>query len=136
MIIEKVVYELPSDSMHKFKIVEIGELKPYNTQRGTVNKFTIKILVVDQKAEDGKDIYVFITCTPSIGAKSTLGKFLRRLKLDVGGKVDMDELIGFEFEGLVVYNEGEGAHAGTTFANISPDSVKPLNLKSRAVEQI
>jgi hypothetical protein len=133
MIIEKKVYELPSDTMHKFEIVEIGELKDYNTARGVVKKFTIKILVTDQKAQDGSDLYVFITATPSIGVKAMLGKFLRRLKINVDKPVDMDELVGFKFEGLIIYNEGEGAHAGTTFANISTESVKPL---VKRVEQV
>jgi hypothetical protein len=136
MIIEKVVYELPSDTMHKFEIVEVGELKPYNTQRGVVQKFTIKILVSDQKDKDGKDIYVFITATPSIGPKATFGRFMRRLKLDVSSRIDSDELIGLKFEGTIVYNEGEGAHAGTTFANVVLDTVKPLVHKSVAVEQV
>ena len=99
--------------------------------------FTIKVKVLDEKSSEGEDLHVFLTVSPSIGVKATLGKFLRRLKLNVEGKVDMDELIGVKFKAAVAHNEGTGASAGKTFANLVIDTVAPLTAtKPAPVEQV
>jgi len=126
MIIEEKVYELPSEDSHRLEIVEIGEIKKYETAFGTKDKFTIKIKVMDEKSSKGEDLHVFLTVSPSIGVKATLGKFLRRLKLNVTGKIDMDELVGFKFKAAVAHNEGTGASSGKTFANLVIETVAPL----------
>lgn len=136
MIIEKKVFEIPSEDSHKLEIVEIGELKKYETPFGTKEKFTIKMKVLDEKATTGEDLHVFLNVAPSIGTKATLGKFLRRLKLDVTGKVDIDELVGFKFKGNVTHNPGTGTHEGTTFANLIIETVQPLTSKPQSVEVI
>ena len=136
MIIEEKVYELPSEDSHRLEVVEIGEMKKYETAFGTKDKFTIKIKVLDEKAITGDDLHVFLTVSPSIGTKATLGKFLRRLKLNVTGKVDVNELVGMKFKAAVAYNEGTGNSAGKTFANLVIDTVAPLpGSKPAAVEQ-
>lgn len=137
MIIEEKVYELPSEDSHRLEVVEIGKLKKYETAFGVKDKFTIKIKVSDQKDSEGEDMHVFLTVSPSIGVKATLGKFLRRLKLDVTGKVDMDELVGFKFKANIAHNEGTGQSAGKTFANLVIDTVAPLTASKPApVEQV
>lgn len=136
MIIEEKVYELPSEDSHRLEVVEIGELKKYETQYGTKEKFTIKIKVLDQKSTTGEDLHVFLTVSPSIGAKATLGKFLRRLKLNVTGKFDVDELVGFKFKAAIAHNAGEGNNAGKTFANLVIETVAPLTAgKPQPVEE-
>ena len=135
MIIEKKVYELASEGSHKLEIVEIGELKTYETVHGKLTKFTIKVKVLDQKAtKDGSDLYVFLTVSPSIGVKATLGKFLRRLKFNVTDKFDVDDLIEVQFRSHIAYNEGTGNNVGTTFANIVIDTVTPA-LASKPVTE-
>ena len=136
MIIEEKVYELPSEDSHRLEVVEIGEMKKYETAFGTKDKFTIKIKVLDEKSSEGEDLHVFLTVSPSIGVKATLGKFLRRLKLNVTGKIDMDELVGFKFKASIAHNEGTGQSAGKTFANLVIDTVAPLTTKPQPVEQV
>jgi hypothetical protein len=136
MIIEERIYELPSEDQHRLEVVEIGEVKKYETAFGTKDKFTIKIKVLDEKSSTGDDLHVFLTVSPSIGMKATLGKFMRRLKLNVQGKVDVDELIGLKFRASIAHNEGTGASAGKTFANLVIDTVAPLNApKPQPVEE-
>jgi hypothetical protein len=136
MIIEQKVYELPSEDTHRLEVVEIGEMKKIETSYGTKDKFGIKIKVLDEKDSEGNDLYTYLNVSPSIGVKATLGKFLRRLKLNVEGKVDMDELVGFKFKAAIAHNEGTGASAGKTFANIVIDTVAPLTTKPQPVETV
>ena len=136
MIIEEKVYELPTEDSHRLEVVEIGEIKKYETSYGVKDKFTIKIKVLDEKSSVGEDLHVFLTVSPSIGVKATLGKFLRRLKLDVTGKVDMDELVGFKFKASIAHNEGTGQSAGKTFANLVIDTVAPMTSSKAPVEQV
>lgn len=126
MIIEQKVYELPSEDSHKLEIVEIGELKEYTTSYGTKNKFTIKIKVMDQKSSEGEDLHVFLTVSPTVGVKATLGKFLRRLKFNVTGPLDTEDLVGLKFKANISHNEGTGDSAGKTFANVVIDTVQSL----------
>jgi hypothetical protein len=136
MIIEERIYELPSEDQHRLEVVEIGEVKKYETAFGTKDKFTIKIKVLDEKSSTGDDLHVFLTVSPSIGIKSTLGKFMRRLKLNVQGKVDVDELVGLKFRASIAHNPGTGNSAGKTFANIVIDTVLPLTAaKPQPVEE-
>ena len=66
MIIEEKTYELPSEDQHKLQIVEIGEMKKFETAYGEKEKFAIKVKVLDQKAEkDGNDLYVYLTSAPA-----------------------------------------------------------------------
>ena len=131
MIIEEKVFELPSEDQHKLEIVEIGEMKKFETAYGEKEKFAIKILVLDQKAEkDGSDLNVFLNVSPSIGQKATLGKFCRRLKLNLDKQFDTEELIGIKFLASIAHNEGTGNSAGKTFANLVIDTVRPLSSKA------
>lgn len=130
-VIEKVVYELPTEDTHKLEIVEVGEPKIYHTKFGDKLKFSVKIRVADQKAAannaDGtpKDINVFMSFGNSIGPKSTLVKFLKRLRLEAGVSFDTQDLTGIKFTATIAHNEGEGQNAGTTYANVVMDTVKP-----------
>ena len=136
MIIEQKVYELPSEDQHKLEIVEIGELKTFETQYGEKQKFAIKILVSDQKAEkDGSNLYVSLNVSPDITAtKATLLRFLKRLKINVGKSFDPEELIGVKFRAAIAHNEGTGNNVGKTFANLVIDTVAPL--RSEFVETV
>jgi hypothetical protein len=131
MIIEEKVFELPSEDQHKLEIVEIGEMKKFETAYGEKEKFAIKIRVLDQKAEkDGSDLNVFLNVSPSIGQKATLGKFCRRLKLNLDKQFDTEELIGIKLLASIAHNEGTGNSAGKTFANLVIDTVRPLSAKA------
>lgn len=137
MIIEEKVYELPSEDQHRFEIVEIGEMKQIQTSYGVKDKFAIKIKVSDEKSSKGEDLYVFLNVSPSIGVKATLGKFARRLKLNVQGKFDSDELVGIKFRASIAHNPGSGDSVGKTFANLVIDTVAPLTApKPLPVEQV
>jgi hypothetical protein len=136
MIIEEKVYELPEKGQHKLEIVEIGAMKQIETSYGVKDKFGIKIKVLDQKDSAGLDLYTYLNVSPSIGAKATLGKFARALKLNVQGKLDSDELVGLKFKAFIAHNEGTGQSAGKTFANVVIDTVEPLIApKPQAVEE-
>jgi len=136
MIIEEKVYELPSEDQHKLQIVEIGEMKIFKTTYGEKEKFSIKVKVLDQKAEEGNDLYVYLSVSPSIGVKSTLGKFCRRLKINLDKKFDTEDLISFGFIANIAHNEGTGNNAGKTFANIVIDTVRPLSTAKATVETV
>jgi hypothetical protein len=137
MIIEEKVYELPSEDQHKLQIVEIGEMKKFETAYGEKEKFSIKVKVLDQKAEkDGNDLYVYLSVSPSIGPKSTLGKFCRRLKINLDKKFDTEDLINFGFIASIAHNEGTGNNAGKTFANIVIDTVRPLSTAKATIETV
>jgi len=136
MIIEEKIYELPSEDQHRLEVVEIGELKKYETSYGVKEKFTIKIKVSDEKSSKGEDLHVFLTVSPSIGVKATLGKFARRLKLNVQGKFDVEELVGIKFRASIAHNAGTGQSEGKTFANLVIDTVAPLTApKPQPVEE-
>ena len=115
MIIAEKVYELPTEEQHSLTIVEYKDLGVVETNFGDKEKVSIKVEVTDQKAENGEPIYVFVNATKSIGAKSTLGKFLRKLGLNVQGAFDMDDLVGFKFRAVIEHNVAEN---GKTYANI------------------
>lgn len=115
MIIEEKVYELPTEEQHSLVVVEIKDLGVVATKFGDKEKISIKVEVVDQKTESGEPIYVFVNAAKSIGEKSTLGIFLRKLGLNPTGKFDMDELIGFKFQAVIEHNT---APNGKTYANI------------------
>lgn len=136
MIIQEKIYELPSEDQHRLEIVEIGEIKQIETSYGVKDKFAIKIKVLDEKSSKGEDLHTYLNVSPSIGIKSTLGKFMRRLKLNVQGKVDVDELVGLKFRASIAHNPGTGNSAGKTFANIVIDTVLPLTAaKPQPVEE-
>ena len=136
MIIAEKVYELPSEDQHKLEVVEIGEMKQIETSYGVKDKFGIKIKVLDEKDSKGQDLYTYLNVSPSTGVKATLGKFLRRLKLNVQGQVDTDELVGLKFRASIAHNPGTGNNAGKTFANIVIDTVAPLTApKPQATEE-
>jgi hypothetical protein len=115
MIIQDKVYELPTEEAHSLTIVEYKDLGEVETNFGTKEKVSIKIEVSDQKAQDGSPIYVFVNATKSIGPKSTLGIFLRKLGINVQGAFDMDDLVGFKFRAVIEHNKAEN---GKTYANI------------------
>jgi len=115
MIIAEKVFELPTEEEHALTIVEYKDLGAVETNFGTKEKVSIKIEVADQEAEDGSPIYVFVTATKSIGEKSTLGKFLRKLGIAPTGSFDMDDLIGFKFRAIIEHNI---ATNGKTYANV------------------
>ncbi len=136
MIIEEKIYELPSEDQHRLEVVEIGEMKKIETSYGVKDKFAIKIKVLDEKSSEGEDLYTYLNVSPSIGVKATLGKFARRLKLNVQGKFDVDELVGIKFRASIAHNEGTGNSAGKIFANIVIDTVAPLTAsKPQPVEE-
>jgi hypothetical protein len=136
MIIQEKIYELPSEDQHRLEIVEIGEIKQIETSYGVKDKFAIKIKVLDEKSSKGEDLHTYLNVSPSIGIKSTLGKFMRRLKLNVQGKVDVDELVGLKFRASIAHNPGTGNSVGKTFANIVIDTVLPLTTaKPQPVEE-
>jgi hypothetical protein len=115
MIIEEKVYELPTEEAHNLTIAEYKDLGAVETNFGTKEKVSIKIEVTDQKTEKGEAIYVFVNATKSIGPKSTLGKFLRKLGINVQGQFDMDDLVGYKFRAVIEHNVAEN---GKTYANI------------------
>jgi hypothetical protein len=132
MLIEQKVYELPSENQHTLEIVKIGDLQTIETSYGPKEKFAIKIKVLGEKSTKGEDLHVTLNVSPIIGPpKSTLTKFLRRLGVDVTGSFEMDELIGTKFRASIAHNEGTGASAGKTFANLVIDTVAPLSAKPR-----
>ena len=78
-----------------------------------------------------------LNASPLIGPpKSTLTKFLKRLGVDITGAVEMDDLVGFKFKAAIAHNEGTGASAGKTFANLVIDTVAPLRVKPTLVDQV
>ena len=115
MIIQEKVYELPTEEQHSLTIVEYKDLGVVETNFGDKEKVSIKVEVTDQKAENGEPIYVFVNATKSIGVESTLGKFLRKLGLNVQGSFDLDDLVGFKFRAVIEHNVGDN---GKTYANI------------------
>lgn len=125
MLIERKVFELPTEEQHNLKVIEIGELKKVQTKFGVKDKFTVKFEVLDQKSEEGDEpLYVFQTFAPSIGDKSILGKFLRRLGFNTSeGTFEMDDLLGFRLSAAITHNEGTN---GNTYANIVVETVKAL----------
>lgn len=136
MIIEEKIYELPSEDQHRLEVVEIGEMKKIETSYGVKEKFGIKIKVLDEKSSKGEDLYVYLNVSPSIGVKATLGKFARRLKLNIQGKFDVDELVGLRFRASIAHNKGTGTSEGKTFANLVIDTVAPLTApKPQPVEE-
>jgi hypothetical protein len=123
MLIERKVFELPTEDVHQLKVVEIGELKDVVTKFGTKKKFTIKFEVLDQRPEEGEEpIQVFATFAPSVGDKSNLGKFLRRLGYNTSGAFEMDDILGVKFTASITHNEGSN---GNVYANIVIETVKP-----------
>ena len=129
MLIERKVYELPTEDQHALKVIEIGEMKKVQTKFGVKDKFTVKIEVLDQKSTESDDpIYVFQTFSPSIGEKAQLGKFLRRLGFNTSeGTFEMDDILGFRFTATIVHNEGTG---GVTYANLVIETAKALKSKN------
>ena|ERR1035437_2508313 len=115
MIIQEKVFELPTEEQHSLTIVEVKDLGVVETAFGSKEKLSIKIEVSDQKSESGEPIYVFINASKSIGEKSTLGKFLRKLGINLQGSFDMDDLIGFKFRAVIEHNT---ATNGKTYANV------------------
>jgi hypothetical protein len=115
LIIEEKVYELPTEEEHALTIVEVTDLGAVETNFGTKEKISIKIDVTDQKTKTGDNIYVFVTAAKSIGEKSTLGKFLRKLGINPQKSFDMDDLIGFKFRAVIEHNV---ATNGKTYANV------------------
>lgn len=115
MIIQEKVYELPTEEAHSLTIVEYKDLGVVETNFGNKEKISIKVEVTDQKSESGEPIYVFVNATKSIGPKSTLGIFLRKLGINVEGQFDMDELVGYKFRAVIEHNKAEN---GKTYANI------------------
>jgi len=130
--VEEKVYELPSEDSHRLEVVKIGELKTIQTSYGPKEKFSITIKVLDEVDSKGEPLNVFMNVSPSIGVKATLGKFLRRLKWNLTGKVQMDDLLGTKFKATVAHNAGTGDSAGKTFANILVDSVVPMSARGPA----
>jgi hypothetical protein len=124
MLIERKVFELPTEDVHQLKVIEIGEMKKVTTKFGVKDKFTVKFEVLDQKSEEGEDaIWVFQTFAPSIGDLSNLGKFLRRLGYNTSsGTFEMDDLLGVKFTASIVHNEGSNK---AVYANIVIETVKP-----------
>ena len=124
MLIERKVYELPTVAQHNLKVIEIGEMKKVQTKFGLKDKFTVKFEVCDQKTEAGDEpILVFQTFAPSVGDKSNLGKFLRKLGFDTSsGDFEMDDLLGFKFTAFLAHNKGTG---DAVYANIVIDTVQP-----------
>jgi len=131
MIIAEKVYELPTAEPHKLTIVEIQDKGVAETMYGPRETVSIKIRVDDQKTEEGgEDIYVYVNGTKSIGAKSTIGKFLRsKLNLNVGPTFDTDELIGFKFEAVIEHNVAKN---GKTYANVG----SPIRSRKAVVESV
>ena len=115
VIIEEKVYELPTEEEHSLVIVEGKDLGVVTTNYGDKKKGSIKIDVSDQKSESGEPIYVFVTAAQSIGPKSTLGIFLRKLGLNPDKSFNMDELIGFKFNAVIEHSVGTN---GKTYANV------------------
>ena len=115
VIIEEKIYELPTEEEHALTIVEYKDLGAVETQFGTKEKVSIKIDVTDQKTEKGENIYVFVNAAKSIGEKSTLGKFLRKLGITPGPAFDMDDLVGFKFRAVIEHSK---APNGKTYANV------------------
>jgi hypothetical protein len=131
MLIEKKVYELPTEDTHLLKIVEVGELKKIQTKFGVKDKFTIKIEVLDQKAEEGDEtIYVFMTVAPSVGDKAQLGKFARKLGFNTAsGSFETDDLLGMKFTSHITHDTGSN---GNTYANVVIDTVKKYGPATKA----
>jgi hypothetical protein len=131
MIIAEKVYELPTEEAHSLTIVDYKDLGAVETNFGTKEKISIKIEVTDQKDKDGQPIYVFVNATKSIGPKSTLGIFLRKLGVNVGGHFDMDDLVGFKFSAVIEHNKADN---GKTYANIG--SILKGKAKPAVIEQV
>ena len=115
MIIQEKVYELPTEDTHSLTIVEYKDLGVVETLYGKKEKVSLKIEVTDQKGEDGSPIYVFVNAAKSIGPKSTLGIFRRKIGVNVQGQVDMDDLVGFKFRAAIEHNT---APSGKVYANV------------------
>lgn len=125
MLIERKQYELPTEDVHQLKVVEIGELKKVQTKFGIKDKFTVKVEVLDQKSEESPDepILVFATFAPSLGEKSNLAKFLKRLGYNFSeGTFEMDDILGVRFSAAITHNEGSN---GNTYANLVTETIKP-----------
>jgi hypothetical protein len=115
MIIQEKVYELPTEETHSLTIIEYKDLGVVETLYGKKEKVSLKIEVTDQKGEDGSPIYVFVNAAKSIGPKSTLGIFLRKIGVNVQGQVDMDDLVGYKFHAVIEHNT---APNGKVYANV------------------
>ena len=115
MIIEEKIYELPTEEEHALVIVEVKDLGVVATNFGDKEKVSIKIDVSDQKTASGENIYVFVNAAKSIGEKSTLGKFLRKLGQNPTNSFDMDTMIGFKFNAIIDHSVGTN---GKTYANV------------------
>jgi hypothetical protein len=131
MIVAEKVYELATVGIHSLQITKVDDLGMVVGKYGTKQKIRLTILVTDQKAKDGEDVNVFITASPNIGVKSTLGTFLRKVGIPCEGTVDLDELIGFKFQAVIEHNKADN---GKTYANIG--SVIPSRKTVSTVETV
>jgi hypothetical protein len=131
IVIEHKVYELPTAELHTARITRIEDLGVVKSELyGDQEKVKLHYLITDAKSSKGEELFVFETCSKSIGEKARLGKRLRSLGVNTdksAGPVHMKDIVGMDVTIGVVHN----TKGDKTYANI--DYVAPLKSSKRQV---
>lgn len=115
IIIEPKQYELPSAELHTAILTRVEDLGLVESELyGAQEKIKIHFKITDEKDSKGNDLFVFQTCTKSLGEKARLGKLLRSLGINTDGPIDLVELINMPVNVGIIHNK-KGAK---TYANI------------------
>jgi hypothetical protein len=134
IIVAPKVYELPEVGGHIGTITRIEDLGIVHSDAyGDQHKIKIYIRIEDEKTSTGEVIFVFQTCTLSLGAKSRLGTFLRQLGLPIDGAFDLADLAGMRINTNIIHNK----NGDKTYANVeSVSRIRSKNVATPVVEAI
>jgi hypothetical protein len=115
ILVAPKVYELPEVGGHIGTITRIEDLGIVHSDAyGDQHKIKIHIRIEDEKTSKDEVIFVFQTCTLSMGAKSRLGTFLRQLGLPIDGALDLADLAGMRINVNIIHNQ----NGDKTYANV------------------
>jgi hypothetical protein len=139
IVVEPKVYELPSAELHTALITKVEDLGIVESELyGNQHKVKIHYKITDEKSSKGEDLFVFETCSVSLGEKARLGKRLRALGVDTDGKVDLAEIVGFQVNAGVIHNKkGEKTYANIDFVSrIKGTAQTKKNVATPVVEEV
>jgi hypothetical protein len=129
IVVAPKVYELPEPGMHIAKITRVEDLGMVQSDAyGAQHKIKIHVLIEDEKTSKDEQIFVFQTCTLSLGQKSRLGTFLRQLSIPTDGAFDLADLVGMRINANIVHTKS----GDKTYANI--ESVARIRTKNVATQ--
>lgn len=120
------VYELVSEGLHPAVLADVVDsgIVDVTFQGITSKKHQGRfVFFVDERDTEGKQKRIFQRFTVSLHAKATLTKLLGQMGITVDPNnkdVDLDALVlGKQVQVLIAHKDGEGAHKGKKFANIT-----------------